>query len=199
MITIATVVEGHGEVLALPLLLRRLVHSFAPEQQVVVPPPFRLPRGKFAAPGDLERAVKVVSRRVDSGGVLVLADADDDCPVDLARAIDARLSGTVPCPVRTVLANREYEAWFLASMRSLRVHRDVKPDAEPHPDPETVRNAKGVVAERLLAAKYSETRHQPAFTELLDLQEASACRSFRKLSVEVARLVEGPGGVRSSA
>src|SRR2546426_7135782 len=47
---------------------------------------------------------------------------------------------SVPCAV--VLAHREYEAWFLASLESLRGRRGIRGDAEAHPDPEEPRDRK---------------------------------------------------------
>jgi len=186
---VACVVEGHGEVQALPVLVRRLALAARPDARVIVPRPFRLPRGRFKAKGDLERAVAVVAQRVDRGGVLVLADADDDCPVELADELRGRLAGRVSCPVAVVLAVREYGAWFLASMSSLRNHPDVSSDAQDTDAPEQVRDAKGELSRRLSVPKYSETRHQPAFSQHMDLDQASTCRSFRKLRAEVERLM----------
>ncbi len=44
-IVVACVVEGHGEVEAVPVLLRRVVESLAPEQRVDVPRPIRDAKG----------------------------------------------------------------------------------------------------------------------------------------------------------
>ena len=45
----------------------------------------------------------------------------------------------MPCYV--VMPNREYEAWFLATIESLRGTRGIRDDATPHPDPESPRGA----------------------------------------------------------
>lgn len=177
--------------LALPLLLRRLAQRGEPGRAVVTPTPFRLPRGKFSVPGELERAVAVASRRVvDRGGVVVLLDADDDCPVELAEGLRARcaaVSGAVP--VAVVVAQREFEAWFLAALPSLGGHPDVTSAAAPA-GPEVVRDAKGRLQEQMPLARYSPTRHQPAFVALMDLEQAGTCRSFRKLRADVEALLD---------
>lgn len=193
MKTIATVVEGHGEVQALPILLRRLAQEVAGTASVAVPTPFRLPRGQFQRADELERAVAVAARRVPgAGGVLVLADADDDCPVELAADLLARAQSVAAGRrVEVVLAQREYEAWFLASLESLGAHPDVHVAGPFAGYPESIRNAKGRVAQFMPNAKYSETRHQPAFSALMDLEAAAACRSFRKLQSSMERLLDG--------
>jgi hypothetical protein len=46
---IATVVEGHGEVKALPVLLRRIAAAIAPDVWVDVRLPYRQPRSNLTA------------------------------------------------------------------------------------------------------------------------------------------------------
>ena len=50
----------------------------------------------------------------------------------------------MPCGV--VMAQREYEAWFLAAIESLCGQRGIVSDALYPQDPEQVRGAKGVVS-----------------------------------------------------
>lgn len=192
MITLASVVEGHGEVQALPVLVRRLADRFRPGVAVDAPTPFRLPRGKFRVVGELERAVAVAARKVIAGGgVLILVDADDDCPVEFAAELRSRCEPAAGGgPAAFVVAQREFEAWFLASLPSLSSHPDVSPSARHAGDCESVRDAKGRLQGQMMpGVKYSETRHQPAFSALMDLDLAAGCRSFRKLMVDVEHLL----------
>ena len=77
-------------------------------------------RGVVVAPGGIEREVESNSWVGPSGGILVLLDADDDCPAELAPTLLNRARSARPdCRVSVVLANREFEAWFLASAQSL--------------------------------------------------------------------------------
>lgn len=115
---------------------------------------------------------------------MIIFDADDDCPRELAPTIEGWAndeSPHVPCAV--VMANREYEAWFLASIESLRGRRGIREDAESHPDPEAPRAAKAQREERMIeGASYSETIDQPALTALFDMRPTHvSCRSFRRL------------------
>ena len=82
-----------------------------------------------------------------------------------------------------VVANREYEAWFLASIETLRGKAGILPEAVSHRDPESPRDAKGELEQRMPhGASYSPTIDQASLTAHLDLESAyRRCRSFRKL------------------
>ena len=84
-VTIACVVEGHGEVPGLPKLLYRIARKFS-IQDLRVPTPYRIPRGRLLTTGGIEHAVDAQARRVESaGGILVVLDADDDYPPNSVR------------------------------------------------------------------------------------------------------------------
>jgi len=185
---VVPVVEGHGESSAVPMLLRRFCWELGWSHQVAQA--FRVPRTSLADPKKLSDAVAVASRNVPgAGGVLVLLDADDDCPVDLnAKLHDAVCDSR--CRVEIVAANREFEAWFLASIPSLRQHDAVQSDAVFDADPERKRGAKEQLA-KLMVTPYREVRHQPAFCSLIDLETTwRNSRSFRRLMSAVQRLLE---------
>ena len=110
-VTIVCIVEGDGEVEAVPLLLRRLGQNMNPPVILEVPRPIRSNRHKIIKSGELERAVRLAAKRAGKcGAILVLLDSDDDCPGVLGphlfqRAISER--GDIPLSV--ALAKREYE------------------------------------------------------------------------------------------
>lgn len=85
------IVEGHGDVSAVPELLRRLAFEEFGNYGLRVLRPFRLPRGEIVANNELERAVELGARKLaeegDRGGIFVLLDADDDCPATLGPAL----------------------------------------------------------------------------------------------------------------
>ena len=144
-VTIASIVEGDGEVRALPKLLYRLAREAA-VPGLRVPTPMRVPRGKLTAPGGIERAVGAAAQRVGAaGGILVLLDADDDCPATLGPALLARARAARP-DVRAcvVLANREFEAWFIAAAASLAGAHGFPADLAAPGDPEKIRGSQGV-------------------------------------------------------
>ncbi len=191
------IVEGQGDEAALPILLRRLCDE-AGAWQVDIARPHRRRRTQLVDKALLQSAVQVAALREGCAGILIVFDADDDCPKELAPILEAwaiEISGGIPCAV--VMANREYEAWFLASIEAFRAHRGISAEAMSHPNPESPRDAKGELEARMVAgASYSPTVDQPALTAQLDLGAAyRACRSFRKLVRAFGALAAaaGPG------
>jgi len=190
MLTVYPIVEGHGEVAAVPILLRRIAEELGRPGEVSVLTPHRVPRGRMLADagGHLERAMELGARKLQvapgTGAILVLLDADDDCPAEVAPAILHRLRRQRPdIPCSVVLASREYEAWILAAATSLRGRHRVSRDASPPPDPEAIRDAKGYISHHLLVGGgvYSPSIDQPSMTATFSLAEARACSSFDKL------------------
>lgn len=105
----------------------------------------------------------------------------------------AAAAGGLPCEV--ALPHREYEAWFLAAIESLRTHDLIKADAEPHPDPEEPRGAKEQLKERVATGRvYSPTTHQAALSASISLKLAyGRSRSFRKLTTSFGSLLRQMG------
>ena len=94
-----------------------------------------------------------------------------------------------------VLANREFEAWFLAGAESRNGKRGFTYVEAREFDLEATRDAKGWLSERMGANRYRETTDQPAFAALLDLPLAYArSRSFRKLCDEWTKRVARTSG-----
>jgi Domain of unknown function (DUF4276) len=188
MMTVASIVEGDGEVAALPILLRRLHQRYGPGDLVRALPPIRVRRDRFLNRDDEFRRhlLLAAAKCGDQGWILVLLDADDDCPAELGARILERARACVPHrPVSVVLAKREFEAWFIAAAASLDGHRGFVLGNAETADAELPRNAKGWIAERMSSKAYRETTDQPAFTSRMDLQQAYAgSRSFRKLCSE---------------
>jgi len=188
---IACVVEGHGEVESIPILIRRIGERCDPPVFPDVERPIRLPASKLRKQDELRRAVQLAAARAGEGGsVLVLMDADDDCPKELAPALVETIGERADVTVGVVLAKREYEAWFLAGLESLRGHGGLKDDAEPPPDPEAIRGAKERLQANMIdGATYSPTLDQPALTAQLDLDLARRADSFDKCVREIRRLI----------
>lgn len=188
MTTIASIVEGDGEVAALPVLLRRVRAWLSPEVKIELPEPIRVRRDRFLnRPKEFRRHVLLAAAKCgDNGWILVLLDADDACPADLGSQVLQRVCAIVPHRrVSVVLANREYEAWFLAAAVSLHGQRGFAFDSPSDFDPERPRDAKGWLAERMVSGAYHPKVDQPAFSALIDLQQAfDGSRSFRKLCGE---------------
>lgn len=188
MIPIASIVEGHGEVAALPLLLRRLAVELDPPTSVDPLQPIRVRRDSFLNRDEEFRRqlLLAAAKSGDNGWVLILLDADDDCPATLGRSILERARAVIPHRrVSVVLANREFEAWFIAAANSLRRCRGFFLLDDETPVAEGPRDAKGWMREHMQGGKYSPMVDQPAFTARFDIHEAlSNSRSFRKLCTE---------------
>ena len=82
--TVQPIVEGYGEVEAVPVLLRRL-RDEAQTWEVRVSRSIRRKRSQLVQKAELEKAVRLALLQPDCSAILILFDADDDCPADLAR------------------------------------------------------------------------------------------------------------------
>ena len=175
MARIVPIVEGHGEVQAVPVLIRRIAADAAPGVFVHVVKPLRVPRQRILKQGQLDEALRIAAIESGSDGrILILLDANGDCPRDLAPNILARARRTrSDRRIQVVLANIEYEAWFLAAADSIAGLRGIDDDALPPDDPESIRDAKGWLTQRMAPERsYREVRDQAALTARLDLKQA---------------------------
>lgn len=189
----ATIVEGHGEVEAVPILLRRIAESVSPETALEIPRPIRIPRNKVVRAGELERAIGLAAARAgEDGCILLLLDTDDDCPAHLApRLVERAVAARPDRQIRVVLAKMEYEAWFLAAAASLAGRSGIDESVEPPEDAEGIRNAKGWLTARMPPGQsYRETIHQASFSAILDLDAARSAPSFDKLWRDVSSLIQ---------
>lgn len=194
MIPIASIVEGDSEVSSLPILLRRLSEWPTTSAAARPLPPIRVRRDRFLHRDDeFRRQLLLASSKCGhEGWILVLLDADDDCPAELGEDILKRARAHVGHRrLSVVLANREYEAWFIAAAASLDGTRGfAAPDRAV--EAERPRDAKGWLRERMQGGAYRVLLDQPAFTATMDLQLAhDNSRSFRKLCAEWQRHVQG--------
>lgn len=194
---IQPIVEGHGEVRAVPVLLRRL-RDEAQAFGLEVNPPIRRNRSDFLNEARLRQAVRLALRQSDCAAVLVMFDADKDCARELAtQALEwvREECGSIPSSV--VIPVKEFEAWFLATLVSLRGCRGVSEEATSHPSPEEPRGAKLRLDAALVAGRsYSETADQAALAAQFDLAaEHRSCRSFRKLVSDFGRLAASLGAL----
>lgn len=197
MRVIFPIVEGHGEERAFPSLLRRILQERLGLFTFSITNPYRLSRGVIVGFGEkLRRVIELGRYKIgDSGGlggIVILVDADDDCPAELSarfRSFAERVN--VGVPVSFVAANREYESWFIACAEQMREHQFVKNDARSHPSPETIRDAKGYLVREILKPNqtYSETIDQDKLTHAIKLDcVIERSRSFRKLEKEIRGL-----------
>lgn len=183
---IASIVEGHGEVQALPVLLRRLASTVAPQIELRLNPALRVKVASFLAEDDggyFEKYVELAARKAKAwpkSCVLILLDCEDSCPSQLGpkilqRAIKCRPDVTI----LVVLAYREYETWFLAAAESLRGVCGLPNDLNPPQNAESTRDAKGWLSQKM-PVPYNEPEHQPRMTSEFDFDQARQTHSFSR-------------------
>lgn len=174
------IVEGQGELKAVPNLCSRIKNHLEAWNWFVDDDPIRQPRGRMvdqskpaplrpALEDGLMRAVQLaVSRPAD--GVLVLCDADRDCPAVWGQDATRLLNKYIPGGA--VMAVEEYESWLLSSVSGT--------DNLDGRIIEGIRDAKGELAKRL--PRYIPTIHQLPMTQALDIDAVwSRSDSFDKL------------------
>lgn len=191
---VAPIVEGHGEDLAIRILLQRLWTELLGGEYIEVLKPIRSHRTKMTQSSELERALGLAvlklreSRSSDPSLVLILLDADEDpaCvlgPDLLKRARASRQDTDISCVVAAV----EYETWFVAAAQSLQEFLDLSEGLVPR-DPETSRSGKAWVQRRFKGIKYSPAVDQPSMTSRMDLRQArERSPSFDKLCRELEK------------
>ncbi len=186
------IVEGHGEVTAAPVLLRRLLWDHAQCYGVNIGSPIRRTQSQFRREADVHAAVRLALLQPECAAILLLFDGEDDCPVELAMEVRGwaqQAAGAVPCDV--VIAYREYETWFLAAVESLRGQCSIGLEASAPAIPESKRNAKGALEAFMpRGSSYAETIHQEKLSAIFDMALAyQRNRSFRKLTKTIGDLL----------
>ena len=196
MPTIVPVVEGDGDVAAFPELLARILLENHNRPDVLVA---QGKSGVVKANGrpnllnKLDKFLHHAQNKPDCDAILVLLDADNDCPVILSRQLSQHCEqvGT-KCPVQIVCARRSYESWFLASLDTVKGKSVIPDTATLSGDAENVPNPKQWITALLPRGQaYKETTHQAALSSYIDLDLAHKnSRSFRRLCHALEQLLD---------
>ena len=188
---IVPIVEGDGDVEAVPLLLRRILQHHQWFDWSVAHP--KRARSLSTLKQKLESFIRYAEKERDCSGILILFDLDDGCPKDEADDLVqlARQLGSAS-PIAVAFAHREYEAWFLASLDTIAGSYGLPPGLVYDGDVERRRDVKGWLTRQMPPGQsYKETIHQAKFTNRIDLDHASCrSRSFRRLRHAVEQLVQ---------
>lgn len=188
---ILPIVEGQSEAESVPILLRRICSQMQ-AFNIQIARPFRVKRNKVIKQGELERAIEQGIRdRGNVSAILLLLDADDDCPAALAPELLERCRQTTHLPVAVVFANNEVEGWFLCGKESLRGVCGIRSDAMAPPNPDGIRGAKERLSQNMEhGRRYLETDDQPTLAAKVDFKlTKSRCPSFDKFLREVQNLM----------
>ena len=196
-ICIAPVVEGHGDVAAARILLQRVWAELLGGDYAEVLQPFRIRRDRVNRQDEMDSAIGTAALKLaaargdfDRKMILVLFDADDDCPAVVGPAVlQLALTARSDVDVACVVANVNFESWFVAAAGSLARFLDPAAAGAAPAEPERARAGKGWIKDHFTAApRYSETADQPRLTSAMDLRQCrSRCPSFDKLCRELEK------------
>ena len=201
------IVEGKGDVVAVPLLLRKVLHEKLKNFSFqIISQPIRagaIPA--LRAPGKLEYYLNLAcmrKRRKECDCIIVILDCDDDCPRDVAKEFITRAlpyAQGFSCPIAFGFIKREFESLFLNSIDSIvkkmsPVRRMDLDKIKTSPDLEEVRDAKSLFYKSLQLDNYKEAKEQAGFVDKLDLAVLHArSRSYRHVETLIDWIVQaGP-------
>ncbi len=130
--------------------------------------------------------------------VIVVVDADTDCPRELATNLAARVVNlNLSAPVTIVCPKSEFEAWIIASLSEelgdeIRNRLCIENSVVGPDNPENVRNAKRWLNDRMPRDRtYKPTQDQEKLTYYISLDLVhDRSRSFRRLCHAMEELVE---------
>jgi hypothetical protein len=188
---IIPIVEGQSEVRSIGVLTRRVLHGLG-VFDVDVGRPFRVKRNRVVRRGEIERTVIQAQRtRPGASAIMIVLDADTDCPASLSQDLRERASTETSLLVSVVLPTLEIEAWILAGIETLRGQRGIRSDASPPDDPEAISDAKRAVSDLMQGTRgYVATDDMSALFAAIDLDlVASRAPSFDKFRRDLAGLV----------
>ena len=195
--TIRAIVEGPGEVDAVPELLRRILGKLHCRYDVVVPPA-RATKNRSTL---LNKLSNFLEYAIVDGceGILVLVDTDRDyCPRNLAHMLArTAVERNLNVPVAIVCANSEYETWFICTLsdsagQGIRDRLGISAAVTAPENVERIRGAKEWLEDRMPRdSGYRPTSHQAALTHHIDIDLVqSRSRSFRRLCHAVDELID---------
>jgi hypothetical protein len=187
MASIYAIVEGHGEVKSVPVLLRRIAAEIAPTTPLNCLVPHLLSRTKFKDRDAVSRALTIGIARLrplkSPTAILFLMDADGDCPKEMREDFLSTHQTQLKAIRHSVIfAVREFEAWFLAANLTQAHHRDLKADCLVIEKPEEVTDAKGLFKKSFISnGVYASSVDQVRFASIMDIKTARRAASFDKL------------------
>ena len=216
--------EGHGEVSALPILIRRLLKEknagdvlYLDKDLIRDKPSHLFKWDKNNQRPDLSKwakRIELAARKREVGGVLAVYDGDAKkfpagSPNDFCPATAARMMATAGVQagagklfsLSIVFACSEFESWLVAGAESfagrpLSDGRILLPANVRLPTGDHESRGKGWLEQNCVS--YRPTRDQSALTELLDFQfvRAKKLRSFERLEHSVEQLLEAVASER---
>ena len=193
---IIAIVEGRGDERALPALIRRILHERLLRYDIGTGKS-QVAKGKDNLVGKFEKFVEYAMDDNPSA-ILVLVDADEDCPVELASSLARRAAAlNAPVPIAIVCSKSEYETWFICSLSDsegdgIRRNLGLRPSVVCPENAESIRDAKGWLTDRMPRnRRYSPRTDQDDLTHHIAIELVhEKSRSFRRLCGAVGELAD---------
>jgi len=188
---ILPIVEGDGDLKAVPLLLRNLLTLHGLHETQILSPHKRGELPKVAA--RFEDYFRMALK--ENAAILLVLDFDCeycDCPFLEAEKLYLRaqaLRGNWPFKIAFLV--REFESLFLAEIQAATKVLALPPDTEFPDTPEIIRDAKGWLSKALpKGSSYKPTVHQAKITAHLNFDKLRETSSdFRHLENALLHLV----------
>lgn len=193
MSRILPIVEGDGDVKAVPILVRRILHAHGFYGIDLLPAQKRgdLPKVKGAFDNYFNAALKW------NAPILWVMDfdcKDCECVAHESQALYQQASQIrLGWPFKVVFIPKEFETLFLAEQQAARGVLGIAPDYQFPNNPEQIRDAKQTLSRALPSGRaYKEMVHQEKIAAQLDiavLRETSSC--FRHFEDAILFLAQG--------
>ncbi len=203
-IFVVPIVEGQTEERCIKILLSRLWKSVKPAEDasvLAVLKPVTTKRSSLVKPGDSElpKQIQLAANSlrdalwqpaIDTGFILLLIDAEEDCPATLGplllkRAKEARADLDIAC----VLPKRELENWFKVAAASLGGVCGLPTDMAVAGDAEHGSGGDWLTAQKRRLGRNLKYNKPGDAVELAKAMDLALCRanspSFRKLCREL--------------
>jgi hypothetical protein len=189
---ILPIVEGDGDLKAVPVLLRNLLTLHGLHETQILPPHKRGELPKVAAGFDnyFRMALK------EKAAILLVLDFDCeycDCPYQEAQKLYQRAQSIRNnWPFKIAFLVKEFESLFLAETQAARKVLVIPSDTGFPDNPETIRDAKGWLSNALpKGSSYKPTVHQAKITAHLKFEKlreiSSDFRHLEKALLHLAR------------
>ena len=174
---IGLVVEGAGDVGAIPVLLRSHLHARGEYRELLGKPVPVHGRENAVVAGGIEGYVATAASRPGCVAVLVVLDGEGDCVAALGPSLTTRGCSMTGKPVVVSLADKDFEDWIHASIETMELG-DLEFDG--------TKRGQSVVKSALKPKSYAKPTWQPRLAARIDLalavqRNASLLRTLTKL------------------
>lgn len=159
---IGLVVEGAGDLGAVPLLLRKYLHSIEDFRDLLGKPVPAHGRDKALRAGALEGFVVTAASRPGCVGVLVVLDGEGDCVAELGTELLGRSTTSTGRPLAVALADSDFESWLYSSAETMKLGLSYVEG----------KNGQGAIKSAIRPAKYVKPTWQPRLAARMDLELA---------------------------